>query len=111
MAAMLPLLCAAVAAAPSAATAASAAAPSADSALPLPLANSTYLVFNSSVSPPGSRAPVTCYRIPMIEQTAAGVLVAFAEARLGAADPKTGKIVSKSCDDCVVNGIAQRRST
>jgi hypothetical protein len=76
----------------------------------LPLANSTSVVFNSSFSPAGARAPVTCYRIPMIEQTADGTLVAFAEARLGPAD-KAGKIVAASCDDCVVNGIAQRRST
>ena len=59
---------------------------------PLPLANSTYIVFNSSISVPGARAPVTCYRIPMIEQTADGTLVAFAEARLGkfSKDGKTG---------------------
>ena len=87
----------------------SAAAPS-DLLPGLPLANSTSVVFNSSFSPAGARAPVTCYRIPMIEQTADGTLVAFAEARLGPAD-KAGKIVAASCDDCVVNGIAQRRST
>lgn len=81
------------------------------SAVPaLPLANSTTVVFNSSFSPPGSRAPVACYRIPMIEQTADGTLVAFAEARIGRAND-AGKILAPSCDDCVVNGIAQRRST
>jgi hypothetical protein len=68
------------------------------------------VVFNSSFSPPGARAPVACYRIPMIEQTADGTLVAFAEARIGKAN-KAGKILVSSCDDCVVNGIAQRRST
>ena len=68
------------------------------------------VVFNSSFSPPGARAPIACYRIPMIEQTADGTLVAFAEARIGKAN-KAGKILVSSCDDCVVNGIAQRRST
>jgi len=53
-----------------------------------PLANSTVVVFNSSVSPPGSRFPVACYRIPMICSTASGALVAFAEARMG--DGKAG---------------------
>lgn len=50
---------------------------------PLPLANSTYIVFNSSVSPAGARGPVACYRIPMIASAADGTLVAFAEARIG----------------------------
>lgn len=49
---------------------------------PLPLSNSTYVVFNSSISPPGSRWRVACYRIPAIAQTADG-LIAMAEARIG----------------------------
>lgn len=71
----------------------------------LPLANATYVVFNSSISVPGSRAPVTCYRIPTIVQTPRALL-AFAEARLG-----TFAVNFKaSCNDCVVNGVAMRRS-
>ena len=45
--------------------------------VPLPLANTTYLVFDSTVSPPGARGPVTCYRIPMVRRPD-GVLAACA---------------------------------
>lgn len=76
---------------------------------PLPLANSTSVVFDSRVSPPMSRAPVACYRIPIIVQTPEA-LVAFAEARIGHFDKQSGTFRA-SCDDCVVNGIAMRRST
>jgi hypothetical protein len=78
---------------------------------PLPFANSTYVVFNSSFSPAGSRGPVACYRIPAIEQAADGTLVAMAEARIGRFSPDGKTLLHGSCDDCVVNGIAQRRST
>ena len=79
-------------------------------AAPLPLANSTSVVFDSAISPAGARAPVACYRIPAVCSTPNGTVIAFAEARLGKADA-SGKIVGPSCGDCVVNGIAQRRST
>lgn len=74
---------------------------------PLPYANETFVVFNSSISPPGARGPVTCYRVPGIIQTPRA-LVAFAEARIGRALPHG---FDSTCDDCVVNGIAMRRST
>lgn len=80
-------------------------------AAPLPFANSTYTVFNSSFAPAGSRGPVSCYRIPAIEQAADGTLVAMAEARIGKFSPDGKTLLHGSCDDCVVNGIAQRRST
>ena len=54
---------------------------------------------------------MACYRIPAIEQTADGTLVAFAEARLGPFSPDGKRLLHPSCNDCVVNGIAQRRST
>lgn len=75
---------------------------------PLPFDNSTYVVFNSSISPPEARAPVACYRVVTIVQTQRA-LVAFAEARLGHRVANTSRIES-SCADCVINGIAMRRS-
>jgi sialidase-1 len=77
----------------------------------LPLANSTYVVFNESFSPPGSRGPVNCYRIPAVVESADGTLVAMAEARIGKFSPDGKTLLHSSCSDCVVNGIAQRRST
>jgi hypothetical protein len=68
-------------------------------------------VFDSRFSPAGSRANVTCYRIPAIGQTPDGTLVALAEARLGRFTPDGKTLLQATCDDCVVNGIAQRRST
>lgn len=41
---------------------------------------------------------MACFRIPAIIQTSSGVLLAFAEGRLG------------RCADCVVTGIVQKRS-
>lgn len=77
----------------------------------MPLANRTWVVFNASISPAGSRGPVACYRIPAIAQ-APGALVAFAEARIGRKLPGSGpERFAASCADCVVNGIVQRRST
>ena len=46
--------------------------PPAPPAPPLPLANSTSVVFDSRYTPKGARANVTCYRIPSIEQTPDG---------------------------------------
>eukprot|EP00729_Bicosta_minor_P003294 gene3294-28039_t len=86
-------------------------APPASPAPPLPLANSTSVVFDSRHTPKGARANVTCYRIPSIEQTPDGTLVAFTEARIGKFTPDGKDLLVPSCDDCVVNGIAQRRST
>ena len=40
-----------------------------------------------------------------------GTLVAFTEARIGKFTPDGKDLLVPSCDDCVVNGIAQRRST
>ena len=58
---------------------------------PLPFANSTYVVFNSSISPANSRAPVTCYRIPMIAQVSGGT-----KTYTRTPTPKTGFLCS--CD-------------
>lgn len=77
----------------------------------MPLANSSTVVFDSRVSVPGSRAPITCYRIPSIVAAGGNVILAFAEARLGTFAPRRGGGFFPSCNDCVVNGIAMRRST
>jgi acyl-homoserine-lactone acylase len=74
---------------------------------PLPLASTTTLVFNSSITPAGSKYPVNCYRGPAIVQTPSA-LVAFAEGRVGYV---TNSSFKPSCDDCVQSGIATRRST
>ena len=80
--------------------AALAAAAAASAATPLPLANSTYVVFNSSVSPVPSRGPVTCYRIPMIASAADGTLVAFAEARIGSFSKDGTKLLHPCVSSC-----------
>ena len=75
------------------------------------VANTTSLVFSVEDSPSNPRGPITCYRIPMVVSTSNGTLVAFAEARIGHPVPGNSSAFKPSCDDCTVNGIAQRRST
>ena len=77
------------------------------------VAHTTSLVFSVEDSPPNPRGPITCYRIPMVVSTSNGTLVAFSEARIGhpVIPGGNGSDFKPSCDDCTVNGIAQRRST
>ena len=77
------------------------------------VAHTTSLVFSVEDSPPNPRGPITCYRIPMVVSTSNGTLVAFSEARIGRPVIPGGNASNfkPSCDDCTVNGIAQRLST